>query len=83
MKKSTIGEPDFCWLQDEANGEWVLGRQLHGKNGKPNSQWREEKRLRATSLVAGKGEVTEEMLLPHMQQAENDLLMELAAGDRS
>ena len=83
MKKSTRGEPDFFWLQDKANGQWVLGRQLYRKNGKPNRQWREEKRLRATSSVAGKGEVTEEMVRPHMQQAENDLLMELAAGDRS
>jgi hypothetical protein len=74
---SQIGQADLFWERDCRNGEWVLGRQLYFKNGRPKSGWIEEKRL-----VPKLDPVPEKVLLKAMAQAENDLIFQLASGDR-
>lgn len=66
------------WLRDVHNGEWVLIRQPYFKNGEPKRRVVEERRVMPPNRA-----FTEAELLHSLAQAENDLIFQLASGDRS
>ena len=74
---SQIGHADFFWIRDCVTGIWVLGCQERFKNGKPKSTW-----VDAKKILFRQEEPPEEELLQIFVQAENDLLFEVAGGNR-
>ena len=76
---SQIGQKEFFWIRDVRTGDWILGRCERFKNGRWKSGWVEQKRL---VLKDDKPEPPEEKLLKMFSQQENDLLFQLASGDR-